>query len=112
MPDQGRRSPARLLAPIALVLVAAACAVVVLSSTASDSGEQTSEGTSERRATQTSPRAGRERRPRRAFYVVKTDDTLDRIAAKTGVPVERLLELNPELDPLALVSGQRIKLRQ
>jgi hypothetical protein len=111
MPDQGRRSPARLLAPTALVLVAAACAVVVLSSTASD-GDQASEGASERRATSTSPRAGRERRRRRAFYVVKTDDTLDRIAAKTGVPVERLLELNPELDPLALVSGQRIKLRQ
>ena len=111
MPDQGRRSPARLLAPIALVLVAAACAVVVLSATGSG-GDQGSEGTSERRATQTSPRAGRERRRRRAFYVVKTADTLDRIAAKTGVSVDRLLELNPELDPLALVSGQRIKLRE
>jgi LysM domain len=112
MPDHGRRSPARLLAPIALVLVTAACAVVVFSSTSSDGDQASDEGASESRATTTSPRAGRERRRRRAFYVVKTDDTLDRIAAKTGVPVERLLELNPELDPLALVSGQRIRLRE
>jgi LysM repeat protein len=111
MPDQGRRSPARLLAPIALVLVAAACAMVVLSSTASD-GDQASEGAGERTVTTTPSPAGRERRRRRAIYRVKTDDTLDRISAKTGVPVERLLELNPELDPLALVSGQRIKLRE
>jgi LysM repeat protein len=111
MPDHGRRSPARLLAPIALVLVAAACAMVIVSSTASD-GDQASEGAGERTVTTTPSRAGRERRRRRAIYRVKTDDTLDRIAAKTGVPVERLLELNPELDPLALVSGQRIKLRE
>jgi LysM repeat protein len=112
MPDHGRRSPARLLAPIALVLVTVACVVVILSSTASDDGGQATEGASESRTTTTSPRAQRERRRRRAIYVVKTDDTLDRISAKTGVPVERLLELNPELDPLALVSGQRIRLRE
>ncbi|MEA2351873.1 MAG: LysM domain, partial [Thermoleophilaceae bacterium] len=44
-------------------------------------------------------------------YVVKTGDTLGSIAQKTGVPVEKLQELNPTLDPQALVSGQRIKLR-
>ena len=45
-------------------------------------------------------------------YVVKTGDTLGSIAEKTGVPVEKLQELNPELDPQALVSGQKIKLRE
>jgi LysM repeat protein len=44
-------------------------------------------------------------------YTVKTGDTLGRIAAKTGVPVARLQRLNPQLDPQALVSGQRIRLR-
>ena len=40
-------------------------------------------------------------------YTVKTGDTLGGIATKTGVPVDKLLELNPQLDPQALVSGQR-----
>ena len=34
------------------------------------------------------------------------------IAEKTGVSVERLQELNPELDPQALLSGQKINLRE
>ena len=45
-------------------------------------------------------------------YAVKTGDTLGSIAEKTGIPVEKLQELNPELDPQALVSGQKIKLRE
>jgi LysM repeat protein len=44
--------------------------------------------------------------------VVKTGDTLGSIAERTGVDVETLQELNPDLDPQALVSGQRIKLRE
>ena len=43
---------------------------------------------------------------------MKTGDTLGAIAEKTGVDVEKLQELNPELDPQALVSGQKIKLRE
>jgi len=42
---------------------------------------------------------------------VKTGDTLAGISQRTGVPLERLQALNPNLDPQALVSGQRIKLR-
>lgn len=44
-------------------------------------------------------------------YVVKRGDALGRISRKTGVPEERLMELNPTLDPLALVPGTRINLR-
>ncbi|MBV9214049.1 MAG: LysM peptidoglycan-binding domain-containing protein, partial [Actinobacteria bacterium] len=44
-------------------------------------------------------------------YVVQTGDTLATIASKTGVSVDRLQQLNPQLDPQALVSGQQIKLR-
>jgi LysM repeat protein len=45
-------------------------------------------------------------------YVVKSGDTLAAIAEKTGVPVEQLQALNPELDPRALVTGQRVTLRE
>ena len=112
MPPQGQRSRARLIAPIALVMVSIALlAVLAASGTgggddgSSDSGEST-----ERRSTTTTERP---RSPeRRASYTVKTGDTLGAISQKTGVPVETLQELNPALDPQALVSGQKIKLRE
>ena len=43
---------------------------------------------------------------------MKTGDNLGSIAEKTKVPIETLQELNPELDPQALVSGQKIKLKE
>jgi Tfp pilus assembly protein FimV len=111
MPDDARSSPARLLAPLALVLFAIAFLGVILTSGTGDenggqeprAGRQASD---QRGRTTTSPR------PQRRFYTVKVGDTLGGIAETTGVPVEDLLELNPELDPQALVSGQRIRLRE
>jgi LysM repeat protein len=44
--------------------------------------------------------------------MVKPGDTLGGIGQKTGVDVETLQSLNPSLDPQALVSGQKIKLRE
>ena len=48
----------------------------------------------------------------RRFYSVKPGDTLGGIAAKTGVQIDQLMSLNPSIDPRALVTGQRIKLRE
>jgi LysM repeat protein len=114
MHDHGRSSPARFLAPLALVVFALAVVLVILASsgggdgggggdTARTGGSGTGTGTS---STQTTPR------PTRATYIVKTGDTLGSISVKTGVSVERLQTLNPELDPQALLSGQKIKLRE
>jgi hypothetical protein len=111
MPDHGRRrSPARLLAPVALVLVAGALAYVITSSTGS--GNDGGNDSAERSADQRPREEGRPRRRQRAFYRVKLNDTLGLIAEKTDVPVERLQELNPELDPQNLIVGQRIRLRE
>jgi len=60
-----------------------------------------------RRPNQPPPRP----QPQQTEYVVQTGDTLGSIASKTGVSVNRLQQLNPHLDPQALVSGQRLKLR-
>ena len=46
------------------------------------------------------------------MYIVKEGDTLGSIAEKTGKSVEELQELNPELDPQALVTGQEVRLRE
>ncbi|MBD0338305.1 MAG: LysM peptidoglycan-binding domain-containing protein [Thermoleophilia bacterium] len=43
------------------------------------------------------------------FYRVRAGDTLESIASQNGTTVERLLELNPGIDPVALRIGQRIR---
>ncbi|HXV35002.1 MAG TPA: LysM domain-containing protein [Gaiellaceae bacterium] len=48
------------------------------------------------------------RRPR---YTVRRGDTLESIAAKCEVPLSDLLELNPNIDPLTLNPGDRIRIR-
>jgi LysM repeat protein len=113
MPDNAGRSPLRLLAPIALALFAVAFVGVVATSGGGDDGGGGEQPTTrERSQTSTTERTetATERQP--ASYTVKTGDTLGGIAEKTGLTVERLQELNPELDPQALVAGQRIKLRE
>jgi LysM repeat protein len=107
------RSPARFLAPLALVAVVIALFMVVSSSRdkvgdGSNSSNQTSGATPT-----ATPSAGgkRERKgPRR--YTVKAGDTPSSIADKTGVPLEQILRLNPDLDPQTLAPGQRITLRE
>ena len=48
----------------------------------------------------------------RKVYVVKPGDCcLSQIAQKTGVEIEELEQLNPGLDPQAIHSGDRVKLR-
>jgi LysM repeat protein len=46
------------------------------------------------------------------FYTVRPGDNLTRIATKTGVPLERLIALNQRINPNALQTGQRIRLRR
>ncbi len=100
----------RYLAPLALVLVAVAVLFVVGSSGTGDDTQDKSDKASRTTGTQQRTDTAPRRTP--ASYTVKTGDTLGAIAEQTGVSVERLQELNPELDPQALVSGQRIKLRE
>lgn len=111
--DGRRGSPARLLAPLSLVAFVLALVVVIASSGTDDSGDsgnrisqQPSEQVTTTSDTTTEPRVSGN------FYTVKTGDTLAAIAETVGVTVTRLQELNPELDPQALVSGQKIRLRE
>lgn len=113
MPPQRARSPARLLAPAALVVFALAVLLIIWSSVAGDDGAPKGAGTTEEGTATTAPTAAGRRAPRsRTTYTVRRDDTLGAIAEKTGVEVERLQELNPQLDPQALIAGQKLKLRE
>ena len=46
---------------------------------------------------------------RKRIYHVKSGDTLESIAAKFHTTVDDLLVLNPNVDPLALSPGQKIR---
>jgi LysM repeat protein len=103
-----RRSPARFLAPIALVAFAFALYTVV-----QDARDPAGGNTSEVTATPTASGKTTKKstkRSKRKTYTVKTGDTPSGIAEKTGVPLETLLDLNPDLNPQALTPGTRLKL--
>ncbi len=46
------------------------------------------------------------------FYTVQAGDSLSTISARTGVPIPTLESLNPNVDPNALQTGQRLRLRR
>jgi LysM repeat protein len=108
------RSPARFLAPLALVAFCIALLMIVTS----NSNDR--ESTPPNRATEASPEATqggsddgqrrKRREPRR--YTVQPGDTPSSIAEETGVPLDDILRLNPDLDPQTLSPGQRIKIRE
>jgi LysM repeat protein len=114
MPSPESRSPARLLAPLALALCALAFFAVLATSGTDENGEKSAGGgeTQTRERTSQTTAAKKPRPKATGTYTVKTGDTLGEIAQKTGVEVGTLQELNPDLDPQALVSGQKIKLRE
>jgi LysM repeat protein len=108
------RSPARFLAPIALVAFAFALYTIV--NDARDTGGSSSGGAP---ANTTPVKTGSKKqsskksaKKKRKTYVVKSGDTPSGIAEKTGVSLEQLEKANPDLDPQLLAPGQRIRIPQ
>ena len=116
MPDQRRRGfrPVHLLAPLALIAVAVAVVAVIANSDVTggddDNGGQAT--TTQASDTETATTPNRQGRRLRRNYIVKPGDSFGSIAEKTGVSLDQLEQLNPDVDPQALVVGQRIKLRE
>jgi LysM repeat protein len=114
MADKSSRSPLRLLAPVALVVFGVLFLIVVaagLGGGSEDKPPSEKADTSTAASTKLNrPKAPKPKQP--ATYTIKAGDNLGTIAEKTKVPVEKLQELNPELDAQTLVSGQKIKLRE
>lgn len=98
-------NPARLVAPLAL-LAAAVAVVIVVQASRRDSSASSAPGPTRTVATQPARRA----RAAPRSYVVQAGDTLSLIADETGVSLETILRLNPDVDPNALQTGQRLKL--
>lgn len=116
-PPRPRRSAARIAAPIAFLAgLTAAVLLVRAGLSGSDatpvatSPTGTSVSTIATTETITPPaRTTTETTGGAQFYTIESGDTLESIAADRGTSVEVLLELNPEIDPVALTVGQRIR---
>ncbi len=114
MHAQGRSTFARLVAPLMLIAFAVAVSAIVLGSgvVGEDGGSETAGTRDLPAATNETTATERQQKRGPATYTIKANDTLSAIAEEHGLTVERLEELNPELDPQGLVAGQKIKLRE
>jgi LysM repeat protein len=102
------------VAPVALVV--AVLVVLNIAGEVLDDGssvqatlEGTRTGTTEAQANAGSEPGTTTGPARRRFYVIKPGDTLSAIAAQFDTTEEELQQLNPNVDALALVPGQRIR---
>lgn len=100
--EMAARSPARFLAPLALIAAIVGVAIVVAASRPG--------GTTTARSVDQPIHRAHAAKPRKRFYVVQSGDNLTVIATKTGVGLDRLQSLNPGVDPQALHVGERLKL--
>ena len=117
MDRRTRRSPARFLAPLALIAVLGAFLAIInasgnTGSSSSGTDTATSSATSTTKTTSGSKTTVTKKKSAAATtYTIQVGDTLGGIADKTGVPLETLQELNPDVDPHAMTAGQKIKLK-
>jgi LysM repeat protein len=107
-----RRSPARWLAPLALVTCAVAIYAVINHELLSGSGgaKATSSTNSTTGTTAGVTTTTRKTTKKAKTYTVKSGDSLSAIASKEGVDVASLQAANPSVDASALHPGQKLKL--
>lgn len=118
-PERVRIWVARLAAPVAFFFAATVLVILVQRALETEDTEATSGtdvvDTGATNPTTTTPDGTTDedlpRRCQRRNYVVRQGDTLELIAELCQTTVEGLTELNPDLDPLAMSPGERIRLR-
>ena len=105
----GWRNPARYLAPLALAAATTGTYVIV------HDAMKHKHAPAPAPILQSTPSHTRTGRPGHAkvkFYVVRPNDTLSKIAARTGVPLATIEALNPTVSPDALHPAERLRLRR
>lgn len=106
---EGWRNPARYLAPLAIAAVAAATYAIVHDALKHKDAASSISIVS---STTKTPATTTHKVTKSRFYVVQPNDTLSRIAAKTGVSLAAIESLNPSVNPNALRLHQRLRLRR
>ena len=107
-PESRRAWAARLTAPVAFF--AAATLLIILIEAGLHGGEPATSGSTPTLLTPTtSGPTTTAKKKKKKIYRVKGGDTLESIAAKFNTTVDDLLQLNPNVDPLAITPGQKIR---
>jgi LysM repeat protein len=101
------RSPARIFAPLSLVACAIAVLVIVNNNKSDSDGSKSTQPPAAT-STVSTTKQGTKKTPKR--YIVKPGDVLSEIAIKTGVPLDTIIQLNPNVDAQSLHAGQKLKL--
>jgi LysM repeat protein len=106
-----RAEVARFLAPAAFLLVVTVAVLLVRAGLEGGGKTGTTTPTTRpqpiARSTTTRPKP---KPAARRFYTIQSGDTLETVAAKFGTTTEKLLALNPNIDPHALRIGQKIRI--
>jgi LysM repeat protein len=107
------RTAGRILALLALLATAGAVYIVVHDHIHGGGPGSTTPATTAQQGhlTQGTRLPATHKKPRK-FYTVKAGNTLSGISAQTGVSVSTIQQLNPGLNPSALQTGQRLRLRR
>src|SRR4051812_41094544 len=103
------RSHVRWLAPFVLTGAVAVVAWVT-ASTLSDPSSKSPTVEASPAGSVTHDRTPPSRSPSRTTYTVRTGALLTTVSEKTGASLDRLYELNPDIDANALREGQKIRL--
>jgi LysM repeat protein len=98
------KHPGRFLAPVAIIAVAIAVGLIVRARV--DTHHAAAAPPTHRLP------VSRHVARTKAFYVIKPGDSLSSISVKTHVPIATLEALNPSIDPSALQTGHRLRLRR
>ena len=104
---------ARLIAPLAFFVAATVFIILIQAGLSGGSdgaaATTTTAGSTISAPTTSSPTTNTGPRKKKKSYRVKNGDTLESIAAKFNTTVDDLLQLNPNVDPLALSPGQKLR---
>ena len=109
---RGHSTLARYAAPVAFLL-AATIAVLIVRAALTDEGAATTPpaATTSAPTTTTNPATTATSATGAEFYKIKAGDTLAVVAEQYDTTVEQLMVLNPDVDPVALTIGQRIRVK-
>jgi LysM repeat protein len=106
-----RAEAARFLAPAAFLLAVTIAVLLVRAGLEGGGKSGTTTPTTQPqpivRSTTTRPKP---KPAARRFYTIQSGDTLETVAAKLGTTTQKLLALNPTIDPHALSVGQKIRI--
>jgi LysM repeat protein len=107
-----RAEAARFLAPAAFLLAFTIAVLLVRAGLEGGGKSGTTTPTTQPQpiATHTTTTRAKPKPAARRFYTIQSGDTLETVAAKFGTTSQKLLALNPTIDPHALRIGQKIRI--